>query len=121
MSIIANKIYDILNEMFPRLSAPRVVKEIYINYSGQKLFFDFFVKELGVYVEVQGRQHTEFVKHFHGNKESFKAQKMRDNLKIQYVEEHGQCLVRFNFNEKITKALVRKKINKVLEGECFYE
>jgi len=27
----------------------------------------------------------------------------------------------FNFNEKITKALVRKKINKVLEGECFYE
>jgi len=74
-----------------------------------------------VYVEVQGRQHTEFVKHFHGDKESFQAQKMRDNLKIQYVDEHGKCLVRFNFNEKITEALVSKKINKVLEGECFYE
>ena len=121
MSIIANKIYDILNEMFPRLSAPRVLKEVYINYSGQRLYFDFFIKELGVYVEVQGRQHMEFIKHFHGDKESFMAQKTRDNLKIQYVQEKNKCLVRFNYNEKITKSLVRKKINKVLEGECFYE
>jgi len=121
MSKIADKIYDILEGIFPRLSAPRISKEIYIRYKGQKLFFDFFIKEIGVYVEVQGRQHTEFVKHFHGEKEAFKAQKMRDNLKIQYVEENGQCLVRFNFNEKITKALVKKKINKVLSGECFYE
>jgi len=121
MSKIADKIYEILNGMFPRLSAPRITKELYIHYKGQKLFFDFFIKELGVYVEVQGRQHTEFVKHFHGEKEAFQSQKMRDNLKIQYVEEKGQCLVRFNFNEKITKALIKKKIGKVLEGECFYE
>lgn len=121
MSKIANNIHDILDEMFPKLSANRVVEEIYINYKGQKLFFDFFVKELGVYIEVQGRQHTEFVKHFHGDKATFNAQKMRDNLKIQYVEENDKCLVRFNYNEKITKALVRKKLNKVLEGECFYE
>lgn len=121
MSKIANDIYKILDEMFPRLSAPRITKEIYIRYKGQKLFFDFFIKELGVYIEVQGRQHTEFVKHFHGEKEAFQAQKIRDNLKIQYVEENAQCLIRFNFNEKITKALVHKKITKVLEGECFYE
>lgn len=121
MSKIANKIYDILNGMFPRLLAPRITKEIYVKYEGQKLFFDFFIKEIGVYVEVQGRQHTEFVEHFHGEKEAFMAQKARDNLKIQYVEEKGQCLIRFNYNEKITKALVKKKINKVLSGECFYE
>jgi very-short-patch-repair endonuclease len=121
MSRIADKIHYILEDMFPRLSAPRITEEIYISYKGQKLFFDFFIKELGVYIEVQGRQHTEFVKHFHGDKESFQAQKMRDNLKIQYVEENGQCLIRFNYNEKITKKLIYKKINKVLEGECFYE
>lgn len=121
MSKIADNIYKILTEMFPRLSSPRVVKEIYINYKGQKLFFDFLIKELGVYVEVQGRQHSEFVKHFHGDKEAFQAQKMRDNLKIQYVEESGKCLVRFNFNEEINESLVHEKITKVLEGECFYE
>jgi len=121
MSEIADKIYDILVEMFPRLSAPRVTKEIYVNYKGQKLFFDFLIKELGVYVEVQGRQHTKFVKHFHGTREAFMAQKARDNLKIQYVDENGKCLIRFHYDEKITKALVKKKINKVLSGECFYE
>jgi len=121
MSRIADEIYSVLIKIFPRLSAPRVTKEIYVNYKGQRLYFDFFIKELGVYVEVQGRQHTEFVKHFHGEKEAFVAQKYRDNLKIQYVEEHGKCLVRFNYDEKITKALIKKKINKVLEGECFYE
>jgi len=121
MSKIADKICDILEDMFPRLSAPRIDSEIYIYYSGQRLFFDFLIKELGVYVEVQGRQHTEFVKHFHGEKEAFQAQKMRDNLKIQYVEENNKCLIRFNFNEKITESLVREKITKVLEGECFYE
>ena len=121
MSKIANKIGGILNDMFPRLSAPRITEEIYVYYKGQKLFFDFYIKELSVYVEVQGRQHTEFVKHFHGEKEAFQAQKMRDNLKIQYVEENSRCLVRFNFNEKITKALVLKKITKVLEGGYFYE
>lgn len=121
MSKIADKIYDILVDMFPRLSAPRVVKEVYVRYKGQKLFFDFLIKEIGVYVEVQGRQHSEFVKHFHGEKEAFIAQKTRDNLKIAYVEEQGKCLIRFNYNEKITKALVKKKIKKVLGGECFYE
>jgi len=121
MSKIADNINQILNSMFPRLSAPRINKEIYIKYKGQQLYFDFYIKELNVYIEVQGRQHSEFVKHFHGDKEAFQAQKMRDNLKIQYVEEKGHCLVRFNFNERITKALVSKKINKVLEGECFYE
>lgn len=121
MSKIADTVYNILNGMFPKLSASRVTKEIYVNYKGQKLFFDFYVKELGLYVECQGRQHSEFVKHFHGDKESFKAQKVRDNLKKQYVDEEGKCLVWFNYNEKIDIDLVRMKITKVLEGESFHE
>jgi len=121
MSKIANEIESILKGMFPKHLGARIQKEIYVPYKGQKLFFDFYVKELGVYIEVQGRQHSNFVKHFHNDKESFRAQKMRDNLKIQYVEEQNKCLVRFHYNETITKKLVQEKINKVLEGMCFYE
>lgn len=121
MSKISNEVGKILEGMFPKLMGPRVRKEVYVPYKGQRLYFDFYVKEIGVYVEVQGRQHTEFVKHFHGTKEAFAAQKMRDNLKIQYVQENSKCLVRFSYDEKITKTLVKKKINKVLTGECFYE
>jgi hypothetical protein len=121
MSKIADEIYDILIEIFPKVFNSRIDKEVYVNYKGQKLFFDFYIKSFGVYIEVQGRQHTEFVKHFHGSREAFMAQKKRDNLKIQYVEGNGECLIRFHYNEKITKELVKEKIDKVLDGGCFYE
>jgi hypothetical protein len=91
-----------------------------VNYKGNKLFFDFYIKELGVFIEIQGRQHKEFVKHFHGTAEAFHKQKFRDNLKIQYVQENDLCLVRIYDTEKITPTLVKKKINKALES-CFYE
>jgi hypothetical protein len=121
MSKIANEVYDILLEMFPKRLAPRVKREIYVNHAGQRLFFDFYIKELDIYVEVQGRQHTEFIEHFHTDKEAFLKQKRRDNLKVRYVQDKNKCLIRFNYDEKITKELVRKKIDKVLDGECFYE
>lgn len=121
MSSTADKVYDTLVKMFPKMLGPRVVKEVYVNYKGQRLFFDFYVKEIGVYIEVQGEQHEKFVKHFHGDKETFLKQKRRDNLKIQYVEENDKSLIRFRTSEEITEALIRDKISKVLDGECFYE
>lgn len=120
MSITAMKVLSILKEMFPANPHKRVFEEHYVRYKGQKLFFDFYVKELDAYIEVQGRQHTEFVKHFHGSAEGFKSQKYRDNLKIEYVQEQGSCLVRIYDTEKITKAMIKKKISKAIE-ECFYE
>lgn len=120
MSYTATKVLSILNEMFPANPHRRVFEEHYVRYKGQKLFFDFYIKELEVFIEVQGRQHVEFVKHFHGTAESFRSQKFRDNLKIEYVQEHNSCLVRIYDTEKITKALVNKKISKAIE-ECFYE
>jgi hypothetical protein len=121
MSKIADEVYNELVNLFPKRTVSRIEKEIYINYKGQKLYFDFLVKELGVYVEVQGRQHTEFIPHFHGNKDNFAKQKARDNMKIAYVYENDKyCLVRFNYDESITKELVYYKINKALDG-TFYE
>jgi very-short-patch-repair endonuclease len=114
----ANDVYAILKETFPNNV---ILKEHYVRFKYTRLFFDFYIKDLGVLIEVQGRQHTEYVDHFHGSKEAFRQQKHRDNLKIQYVEERGDItLVRFNYDEKITKDLVLEKICRGLEG-CFYE
>jgi hypothetical protein len=122
MSEIADKVYDILIDMFPTRLVPRVRKEVYVNYKAQRLFFDFYVKELDIYVEVQGQQHEKFIKHFHVDKETFDKQKRNDNLKIQYVQEKNKCLIRFNYNEKITRSLIRKKINKAMTSESgFWE
>jgi len=120
MSVTATKVHSILNEMFPANPHRRVFPEYYVKYKGNRLFFDFFIKELEVFVEVQGRQHVEFVKHFHGTAESFHKQRMRDNLKIQYVQENEHCLVRIYDTEEITKELVNNKITKAMEM-CFYE
>jgi hypothetical protein len=121
MSVIADNVFEILNKLFPPAPYKRVFKEVYIKYKGQKLYFDFYIKELGVYVEVQGLQHEKFVKHFHGDASGLATQRSRDNLKIQYVEEEGKCLVRFGSKEKLTEELVKSKLMKVLEEGCFHE
>lgn len=122
MSVMARKVHSILIEIFPANPFNRVFCEHYINYKGQRLFFDFYIKELSCFVECQGKQHTKFVKHFHGEKEKFLAQKFRDNLKIEYVQKNDIYLVKFNYDEIIDKELAMFKINKALDSEFnFYE
>ncbi len=112
MSEIANKIERMLKELFPYNI---IINEYYINYKGSRLFFDYFIKDLGILVEVQGRQHFEFVKHFHGSMGGFLEQKKRDNLKLMYVEENERlCLVRFNYDEDITVEMALKRIIEAL-------
>jgi len=114
----ATELHTILKKVFPNNI---ILKEHYVKYKYTRLFFDFYIKDLGVLIEVQGRQHVEYVEHFHGSKESFREQKRRDNLKVQYVEEQGSLtLIRFYYNEKLDVDLVMDKICKGLEG-CFYE
>ena len=115
MSKIANEVYDVLKLLFP---LDNIIKEHYVRYKGTRLFFDFYIKPHHLLIEVQGRQHTEFVKHFHVDKKTFDGQKKRDNLKIEYIQENSELsFVRFNYDEKITTDLVRNKIyNAIKEG-----
>lgn len=120
MSKIADDVYEILIELFPKVLSSRVVKEHYVKYEGTSLFFDFLIKELNMLVEVQGQQHTKYVRHFHGDKEGFLKQKHRDNLKIAYIQEPNlYSLVRINYDEKVTKKSMLEKINIAIEeGFC---
>ena len=78
MSKIAEDVYLILQKEFP---FTYIEKEYYVNYKNTRLLFDFYVRTLGILVECQGRQHTEFVKHFHGQVENFYSQK-RHSIQI---------------------------------------
>lgn len=118
MSEIANNVVGVVKGLF---EYNIIMLEWYVNYKSQRLFFDIFIKDLGVLIEVQGRQHFEFVKHFHGSIEGFIEQKKRDNLKLEYVEENKKlCLVRFNYDDRISRALVLERINDALESEGGY-
>lgn len=119
MSKQADEVFALLKKVFPH---NRVNKEYYVNYKGKKLFFDFYIPELGILLEIQGQQHTRFIKHFHGDKEAFLAQKNRDNLKIEYVQNAPfLSLIKFNYDEVVTKGLLFKKINAVLDNDGIYE
>jgi len=98
MSKQADDIYALLIETFSHLN---IIKEHYVRYKGQQLFFDFFIKNYNILIEVQGRQHSEYVSHFHGDKKGFVESKKRDNMKIAYCADNNISLVTINYNEMV--------------------
>lgn len=63
------------------------------------LFVDFVIHELKLAIEVQGRQHFEYVPHFHKNMQGFEASQRRDAAKAQAVKDCGYTLMCFNGDE----------------------
>ena len=53
------------------------------------LYYDVFIPEKNVFIEIHGGQHYKFVKWFHGNVENFKYSKYKDKIKKKYAEENG--------------------------------
>lgn len=91
-------VYDSLRELFPYT---RVARQVYVKYKGKRLFFDFYIKELDVYIECQGRQHTEYVRHFHKNMFGFMESKERDKLKQDYVCDTDSLLVYLDYDKHL--------------------
>jgi len=109
MSKLADDTYTFLKDTFPYYI---ITKEYYVNYNNTRLFFDFYVKDLGLLVEVQGRQHDEFVKHFHGDKEAFLSSKKRDNLKKEYVEYRNFVLIEIRSEKELEKDKFMERVSK---------
>ena len=56
-----------------------VFQEVYIKK--ENLILDFFIPSLGLVVECDGKQHTEYVPFFHHTKIEFHKQQIRDQRK----------------------------------------
>jgi len=115
MSKQADHIYELLTRTFPQSI---ITKEHYVKYLGQQLFFDFYVKDYNILFEIQGRQHTEYVGHFHGDRDGYLEMKRRDNLKLRYCQENNLDLVIINYDEDInTPSDMINKIYNVMISE----
>lgn len=57
-----------------------------VRIPGSKLKLDFYVPEYNLMIEVQGRQHDEYVGHFHKNKFGFVSSLKRDKMKREWCE-----------------------------------
>jgi len=90
-----SKVGNILSELYPG----DVICEEF-PCSGEGLHLDFFVPRKKVAIEVQGRQHHQFVEFFHGDKSGFKKQQQRDARKDEWCELNRIRLVKIDTGTK---------------------
>lgn len=84
----------ILAELYPRTI---IYEEVLI--PGTRLRFDFVVPYERLAVEVQGRQHFEYVEHFHKSKAGFVTARLNDLAKAEFCEENAIRLVALKYSE----------------------
>ena len=61
--------------------------------------YDFELPKSRVIIEVQGKQHFEFIEYFHGTVENFEYQQWKDSIKKEYAERQGYRVVYINYQE----------------------
>jgi len=86
MSKLADRMGDLLREVFP---FAKIIPEHYVKYKGQKLFVDYYVPSYLIAIEVHGRQHDEFVEHFHKDDRGWRAHRRRDRYKEEWASLNG--------------------------------
>ena len=79
---------------------------------GTRMTFDFYNASKKIAIEVQGRQHTQYVPFFHGTKMNYLAQLKRDQEKAQFCLLNEIKLVEVYEDDEVTVEFFRK--NKVL-------
>ena len=110
MSKFEDHIYTCLVTLF---SVKAITCQHYVSYNNVKLFFDFYIKSLNIFIECQGTQHDKFVQHFHGTLFKYRDARLRDRLKATYVESIGGVLICLDYDgyKKITPELLMEKIH----------
>lgn len=63
-----------------------------ITKDGSRLELDFYVEEIQAAIEVQGKQHYEYIPHFHGDYQRFQAQLEWDSFKREICQKRGVAL-----------------------------
>lgn len=106
-----------LTLIYPPSPVKRVQAEHYINFRGNRLFFDFYVPEINTLFECQGEQHFKMVRFFQADKEAFVGQKKRDNLKLEYIQKENKYLVYINYNDDVTASLILNRIKEAMSSE----
>ena len=91
----------ILNELFPTYRVLEEVKLPGSQTSTRKsvLYADFFILEKMLIVEVNGRQHYEFVPFYHKTKKDFYKGKVRDRDKREWCEINDITIVSLKYTD----------------------
>ena len=97
LHILARKL---LREQFPYDTILEEVPLVGSHKPSRKstLYVDFLIPSYSLAVEVHGRQHFEFVAHFHGNRQGFRKSKARDRDKASCLHNNDIELVILSYS-----------------------
>lgn len=90
MSSLSDQVLEVVKSAFPQV---KIKTEHFVKINNQKVFFDIFLPHLGVIIEVHGKQHDEYVDHFHGNAQSFRDYRRRDRMKEEWADKNGYIFI----------------------------
>lgn len=80
------------------------------NQTGNRMYVDFYIKSLNVAVEYDGEQHFKYIPFIHRNYKNFFNQVCRDRLKDKQLAEHGIKIIRFKYDEPLSRSYIVNKI-----------
>jgi len=79
----------------------------------QQLSFDFYLNELNVCLEVNGKQHYETIEYYSGE-ETLNYNKKNDNIKKEFCNKNNNKLIIIKYNEiKKIKEILKNYVNTV--------
>lgn len=79
-----------------------ILEDFYVE--GENFYLDFYLPNRRYAVEVQGRQHQEFVPHFHKNEAGFREHIERDQRKLQFCKIN-KIKLKYVFEDEDLKAI----------------
>ncbi len=81
--------------------------------TGCNLELDCYNKDLKLGVEVNGRQHYQFIPFFHKTHEKFRLQQYKDELKKRMCKDNGVEIISVPYNVKNTRKFLIDEISKI--------
>ena len=117
-TVLHRRIKSLLIELYPGF---RILEEqrIQVEVNGRKtdLFVDLVVTELMLAIECHGRQHFDYVPHFHGSRAGHTSSQYRDQEKARYLAEIGYSYLMISHEEEqtITASQLLERMTQAIE------
>lgn len=100
----------VLQELFPKF---KIEEEKYV---GERLFLDMYIPHLRVGLEYHGRQHFEFVEHYHKDLPGFRKSQERDQRKIELCHQQGIAVAVFTDADTLDRDTVQSRLVEALNS-----
>jgi len=112
-------VLDLVKGIYPGFRIEEEVQvDTKVGNKKAKLFVDILIRQMKVAIECHGRQHFEFISHFHASYADFQQARARDQAKVATLVDagFGVVVIRYDEYKNLTASQLARLITKALEG-----